>query len=141
MGWTNSHLHQYIVNGEFFGEPTDYDWRPTQNEKRFCLRDVAPTEGNSFVYEYDFGDSWQHELLVEKVLPYDANASLPLCIRGARACPPEDVGGIPGYQDFLVGITNPNHIRHEQYLEWIGGTFDPTAFDIAAINQALHRLK
>ena len=92
-----------------------------------------------FVYEYDFGGSWEHELVVEKVLVPESGVQYPVCLTGKRACPPEDVGGIWSYDDFLEAIGDPAHPEHEMYTDWIGGTFDPDAFSIEAVNQELRR--
>jgi len=92
-----------------------------------------------FVYEYDFGDSWEHELVVEQVLPPEPGATVPICLTGKRACPPEDVGGIWSYADFLEALRDPEHAEHEEYTEWIGGEFDPEAFDNEAVNRELQR--
>ena len=89
------------------------------------------------VYEYDFGDSWQHEIVLEKILEPEPNVAYPRCIEGARACPPEDVGGIWGYGDFLVAISDPNHADHDEMLEWIGGEFDPEKFSVDEVNKEL----
>jgi len=97
--------------------------------------------GAKFVYEYDFGDSWEHILLVEKVLPMEPDQQYPVCIKGKRACPPEDVGGVWGYYGFLEAIQDPDHPEHEDYLEWIGEDFDPEAFDLDAVNAALRALQ
>jgi hypothetical protein len=78
--------------------------------------------------------------LIEKILPPDPNQKLPVCITGKRACPPEDVGGVWGYDDFLEAIKNPEHEEHDSYLEWVGGEFDPEAFDPDEINRRLHKL-
>ena len=85
--------------------------------------------------------SWEHVLLVEKVLPMEPGHQYPVCIKGKRACPPEDVGGIWGYDTFLEAIQNPDHSEHEMYVEWIGGEFDPGAFDLDEINAALRDLR
>jgi hypothetical protein len=105
------------------------------------LGQVAPREGLKFRYEYDFGDGWLHQVLVEKVLPPEPGQSYPVCVKGRRACPPEDVGGMWGYQDFLEAIQDPNHEEHEEYLEWVGGEFDPEAFDLDGVNVALSDLQ
>ncbi|WP_232624501.1 plasmid pRiA4b ORF-3 family protein [Paraburkholderia ginsengisoli] len=86
---------------------------------------------------YDFGDNWQHRVKVEKILPPDSDLRSPICLAGRNACPPEDVGGGPGYIEFLEAITDPSHEDHEQLLEWCGGSFDPDAFDLAAVNERL----
>jgi hypothetical protein len=82
-------------------------------------------------YVYDFGDDWVHRVVVEKVVRADPNVAYPCCIGGRRACPPEDCGGVWGYQEFLAAISDPHHPEHESMLEWAGGEFDPEAFDPA----------
>jgi len=140
MGWENYHLHQFIVKGEYYGEPhPDYGFE-MHDERKVTLRQIAPREGFKFRYEYDFGDSWLHQILVEKILPPEPGQFYPLCIKGKRACPPEDVGGIWGYYNFLEAIQDPDHPEHEDCLEWIGGEFDPEAFDLEAVNQGLRAL-
>jgi len=108
-----------------------------RDEQEVTLGHVAPGEGSKFRYEYDFGDSWLHRVQVEKVLPPELDWDYPVCIKGRRACPPEDVGGIWGYYHFLEAIQDPEHEEHEEYLEWVGGEFDPEAFDLEETNRAL----
>jgi len=137
MGWWNAHLHQFVVGNIYYGEPhPDYGFE-MRDESRVKLAQVVPHEKAKFVYEYDFGDSWEHELLVEKILPAEKGVRYPRCIKGKRACPPEDVGGVWGYDDFLEAIKDPKHPEHEDMLEWIGDEFDPEEFDLAALNEAL----
>ena len=93
------------------------------------------------MYEYDFGDSWQHVLVVEKTLPIEEAARYPICVAGARACPPEDVGGILGYEDFLEAVEEPQHPEHGQFLEWIGGDFDPEVLDLDKVNRLLRAIR
>lgn len=95
----------------------------------------------SFIYLYDFGDAWEHRVKVEKVLAPDPELSSPLCLTGANACPPEDVGGSPGYLDFLEAIRNPLHDEHHAMLAWCGGQFDPTAFSLEDVNDRLRQIK
>jgi hypothetical protein len=140
MGWDDYHLHQFIVGGEYYGEPhPDYEmWGPEmRDETRVSLRQIAPQEKSRFVYEYDFGDGWEHVLLVEKILPPEPGVDYPRCIKGKRACPPEDVGGIWGYYDFLETIANPDDPEHDDLLDWIGGEFDPEHFDLDEVNAGL----
>ena len=137
MGWWDSHLHQFIVNEVYYGEPSDDDWYEVKSERRAKLNQIAPSEKDKFTYEYDFGDDWLHTVLVEKILPPDPSQKLPVCIKGKRACPPEDVGGVWGYEGFLEAIKDPKHEEHESYLEWVGGDFDPEKFDLDAINARL----
>ena len=143
MGWFNAHLHQFIVGGDtYYGvaDPDYDDWIEMLDERAFTLKDVAPGEKSRFDYEYDFGDSWEHVVLVEKVLPPDPEQAYRVCIKGRRACPPEDVGGVWGYEEFLEAIEDPDHSEHEDYLEWIGGEFDPEEFDLDETNEILRGL-
>ena len=96
-------------------------------------------EKDTLIYEYDFGDSWEHKILLEKILTDDGKTVLPVCIKGKRASPPEDCGGIWGYEELLETISNPKHPDHEEMLEWLGGEFDPEAFDLEQINKDLAR--
>ncbi len=139
MGWWNYHLHQFIVQGTYFGEPhPDYDdYLDMHDERKVTLRQIVPGEGFKFRYEYDFGDSWLHQVLVEKIVPPEPGQHYPVCIKGRRACPPEDVGGVWGYYGFLEAIQDPDHPEHEEYLEWVGGEFDPAAFDLDEVNARL----
>jgi len=130
LGWTNSHLHQFVVGERYIGmmdvdEPSD----DLEDEKRFKLSQIAG-EKSRFLYEYDFGDGWAHGIVVEKVLPTVDGIRYPICIAGKRACPPEDCGGPYGYADFLDAISDPKHDRHEEVIEWIGRPFDPEEFDV-----------
>jgi hypothetical protein len=87
--------------------------------------------------EYDFGDGWEHKVVLEKILPFDPKIQLPQCLKGKGACPPEDVGGVWGYQEFLTAIKDGNHPEHRSYTEWIGGHFDSAVFDLEEVNQLL----
>lgn len=137
MGWSNYHLHQFVIGDVYYGVPeSDYDF-DMKNEVRVKLSSVVNRENDSFIYEYDFGDSWVHQIVVEKILSPEAEVHYPVCVTGKRACPPEDCGGIWGYDDFLEAIQDPNHPEHEDMLEWIGGEFDPEAFDLDVINDEL----
>ena len=140
MDWTNSHLHQFIVGDEYYGEPHPDYGDEMREERDVRLNQVAPWEGARFRYEYDFGDDWVHTLLVEKILPPEPGQQYPVCVKGKRAGPPEDVGGIWGYYGFLEAIQNPDHPEHEMYLEWIGGEFDPEEFDLEETNEILRGL-
>jgi len=143
MGWKDAHPHQIVIRDERYGVPDEEDVGPrkTRDERRYRLSDVVPTEGSQFRYDYDFGDNWQYVLAVEKALPPEEPVRYPVCLAGARACPPEDVGGTPGYEGFLEAISDPKHPDHEECLEWIGGTFDPEAIDMDAVNQLLNEMR
>ena len=142
MGWWDYHLHQFIVGRTYYGvpHPDYYDYMEMRDESQVRLNQIAD-EGSKFVYEYDFGDSWEHVLLVEKVLEPEPDRQYPVCIKGRGACPPEDVGGIWGYYSFLEAIQDADHPEHEDYLEWIGGEFDPEAFDLDEVNERLRALR
>ncbi|MDB5056581.1 MAG: Plasmid pRiA4b ORF-3-like protein [Chloroflexi bacterium] len=137
MGWDDEHLHQFIIGGEAYGLPDPDLGGDMRSERRVKLEQVVTTEKDRFVYEYDFGDSWTHVILLEKIVPPEPGGYYPRCLAGKRACPPEDVGGIWGYAEFLDAIGDSNHPEHEEMLEWWGGDFDPEAFSLEEINQAL----
>lgn len=139
MPWWNYHLHQFMVREIEYSDPA-FELDYVEDERRVTLHDIAPTEGARFVYIYDFGDHWEHVVEVKKILPDDPDRGIPVCIKGRRACPPEDVGGIWGYDTFLEALNNPKHPEHDMYSEWIGGEFDPEEFDLEEINEQLRRL-
>jgi hypothetical protein len=139
MGWTNSHLHQFIRRGKMYGDAEFNDdfGPPMADENRHQLAQLLEKEKDSLTYEYDFGDGWQHKIILEKILPADETLAVPSCIKGKRACPPEDCGGIWGYADLLEIIKDPSHPEHEAMLEWLEEDFDPEHFSIEETNQAL----
>lgn len=145
MPWTNSHMHQFIVGRTFYGKPdpefAGMGMSETLNEKRYTVADLAPVPKKKFVYEYDFGDGWEHDVTVEKVLPPDPGFKHPVCLAGANACPPDDCGGIGGYYNLLDALANPKHPDHADLKDWIGGEWDATRFDLGEINRYLKRLR
>jgi hypothetical protein len=136
------HLHEFIIGDAHYGEP-DTDFPHTPPVLREDRNNLANSLGTlkTFRYLYDFGGGWEHKVRVEKILPPDSTARLPLCLAGANACPPVDVGGPPGYVDFIVAISDPHHDEHEAMLEWCGGAFDPYAFDLDAVNTDLAQIR
>ena len=137
MGWTDSHLHQFVANNVFYGIPDDDFGMEMEDESKYKLSHLFKKEKDTIIYEYDFGDSWEHKLLLEKILPDDGKTALPVCIKGKRACPPEDCGGIWGYEELLETILDTNHPEHADMLEWLGEEFDPEEFDLEQINKDL----
>jgi Plasmid pRiA4b ORF-3-like protein len=139
-GWVDYHLHEFDVAGTHYGaalEPGEDDWgTPVNDESRVKLANIVGL-GSKFRYTYDFGDDWEHELVVEKVLPIDPKVSYPVCIKAKRACPPEDCGGPWGYAELVEILADPAHEEYEERLEWVGGRFDPEAFDVGEINSVL----
>ena len=145
MGWTNSHLHDFRVGDARYGDPElmqenfeDMDYKDSTTTR---ISDLLPKTGRRFrfQYEYDFGDSWMHEVLFEKVVRAEPGRKYPLCLEGARACPPEDVGGVWSYPDFVEAIRDPDNERHEELLEWVGGSFDPEEFDSGKATKAMRK--
>jgi hypothetical protein len=138
FGWWDYHLHEFEIGGVRYGVDDGEDWGdPPRDERRVRLRNLVEA-GSSFLYVYDFGDYWRHKVVVEKILPARSGVAYPTCIGGRRACPPEDCGGPPGYEGFLEAIGNPAHEEHDSMLEWVGGTFDPNAFDPDDFHHRLH---
>lgn len=141
MGWTNSHLHQFISsNQEFYGIKDDdfeLDGFEMNDEGTTRLLKLLNAENDSLIYEYDFGDGWMHKVTLEKILPFDPEKKLPYCVAGKRACPPEDCGGIWGYADLLKILQDPEHDEHEEMLDWLDGEFDPHYINRRKINQLL----
>jgi hypothetical protein len=137
MGWTNSHLHMFTAGGVSYGVPDPDDFMEVRSERQARLNELLAAPKQKLNYEYDFGDSWTHEVLLEELKEPEPGVSYPRCIAGKRACPPEDCGGVWGYADFVEAITDPNHPEHDELLEWVGGEFDPEQFDLAEANAAL----
>lgn len=141
MGWFGGHLHQFVVNGEFFGSSENQFDDEVADEKRFRLHQLPLYKKSKFIYEYDFGDGWEHEILVEGIHEAEPGANYPRCLGGKRKCPPEDVGGPWGYQNFLKAIRDKTHPEHEDFLDWIGDDFDPEQFDLEAVNAELQQME
>lgn len=137
MGWFESHLHEFKVANQSLGDPEWDEMGDMIDEGSVRLGNFVFPEGARFLYIYDFGDWWEHLIEVEKVLPYDKEQIYPVCTQAKRACPPEDVGGIWGYEEFLAAIGDKNHPDHADMLEWVGDDFDPAAVDINGINAEL----
>lgn len=134
MGWTNSHLYLFDVAGRMYGEPS-VEWEfEVRDSTDTTLEEIVSDNSLSFYYEYDLGDSWMHEITVQRV-EESATEERPRCTGGARACPPEDCGGPGGYANFLEAIADPEHEEHLSMLEWAGGDFDPEEFDAGAIDR------
>ncbi len=150
MGWTDTHLHHFeILNPatemkEEIGIPDEdtieniilAGWKKN-------ISHYFTSENNKAEYVYDYGDNWEHEVKLEKILPSIDDIQYPICIAGKRECPPEDCGGPWGYEDFLEAIKDPKHERHEELLDWVGGDFDPEYFnkDEIDFDDPKHRLE
>lgn len=137
MGWEGYHLHAFDVDGTRYGMP-DPDWASDQlDENEHRLGDVLTTVGSSMRWEYDFGDGWEHTVVVEAISPASDVSLYPRCVAGKRACPPEDCGGPWGYADILTALANPDDPDNAELLEWLGPGFDPEYFSVAETNDDL----
>ena len=136
FGWEDYHLHAFRIHGNDFGEPDPEGWSDYQSEG-ITLAKLHLQPKAKFRYEYDFGDSWIHEITVEKVVAPETPLITPLCLAGKRACPPEDSGGPWGFQDMLYAARNPDHPDHEEFKEYLDPDWDPEAFYLEAVNARL----
>jgi hypothetical protein len=135
MGWDDAHLHAFDIAGREYGDPDSVDG--VADEERLTLNAVLKSGISRFTYTYDFGDNWEHVVLIERPRrPLEA-VSYPACIAGKRHCPPEDCGGSWGYQDLLAVLANPAHPDYPERVEWVGDDFDPEEFVIDAANAQL----
>lgn len=139
MGWYDAHLHLFNFQGWMITdeETLAEGWEDGDDERKVKLNQRFTAEGQKCRYEYDFGDSWDHELVLEKILPVEPGVFYPRCLKGKRACPPEDCGGAWGYADFLEALADEDHPERDMYLDWLGGEFDPEEFFLEEINDSL----
>jgi hypothetical protein len=128
MGWTDSHLHAFDIDGRQYGDPAITD--DVADEARQTLNGLVKSGVNRFRYDYDFGDDWGHDVLIEKAPPANSASAYPACVAGKRNCPPEDCGGAWGYAELLTVLADPAHSRYQEQREWIGEDFDPEAFSV-----------
>ncbi|MFC6017063.1 plasmid pRiA4b ORF-3 family protein [Plantactinospora solaniradicis] len=139
LGWQDCHLHSFDIDGSQYGEP-DPDGELTLRDELDTRLDAVATKGGRFLYTYDFGDWWEHEVTVEDVFGADPEERYPLCSAGQGACPPEDVGGPFGYRQFLAALADPGHPEHESMRGWLGRPFDPSIFDPGRATTLARRL-
>jgi hypothetical protein len=138
MGWEGYHLHQFEIGGRRYASPGEDSLGGEVDERNERLGGLVTGAGQSFRYEYDFGDGWEHLVTVESVEPAHPALGYPVCLGGQRACPPEDCGGIWRYNETRDAYADPQREEHAALLEWLGYPFDPEGFDTNAINRALH---
>ena len=141
MGWLDYHLWEIVVDGQAYGLPMEEDWGTALRKvaDRVRLRDVLAPGTTTIDYTYDFGDSWEHKLIISDVRPGDITAAYPRFIAGERDGPPEDCGGIPGFYEMLEARADPKHPDHDEITEWLDG-YDPEELDIFPIEVALGRI-
>lgn len=141
MGWLDGHLHQFRVGQTCYGVPDPGEFHTVHNERSFRLDQILPAQKARLTYDYDFGDGWEHTVVVEKIMPPEPGATYPRCVAGKRACPPEDCGGSSGYERLIAIMKDPSHEEHADMKAWLGQDLDPEAFDLAEVNRALSRLR
>jgi hypothetical protein len=142
MGWAGGHMHEFRTADRHFGIPDPEDrsmGMQVENERSIRLSSVIRSAGAKLIYTYDFGDNWEHAVVLEKLLPAQLSLDLeyPICIDGKLACPPDDCGGIPGYYELIEALADPEHDRNEEISEWISDVFDPQAFSVEEVNRKL----
>jgi hypothetical protein len=141
MGWKNQHLHYFESQGLRYGLkdadlPDEY-----RDERRYRLGSLVKAVGHSFTYAYDFGDRWKHTITLERTLERSRSVVHPKCIDGKNACPPEDVGGPPGYRRLLLVLANPGLREYEELREWLGPAFEPSRFELRYQNLSMYNLR
>ena len=150
MGWEDCHLHEFSNGVRGLGElrfgprGAEMDMGfgpPMRDESKATLLDLAPAKGDKFTYSYDFGDDWLHTIMVKAIGELrPADVPLPVCLKAAGACPPEDCGGPHGYVRFLEVLDDPKHPEYNDLRNWIGGDWDSEHYDIVWVNQSLAKL-
>lgn len=136
MGWEGYHLHMFNVAEISFGEK-DEDADYVIPERNITVQQILPRPGSALRWDYDFGDGWEHDVVVESIDEPRPEARYPICTGGERACPPEDCGGVPGFADLLEAIGDPAHPEHDELVAWTPDGFDPAVFDMVAANRRL----
>jgi Plasmid pRiA4b ORF-3-like protein len=138
MGWEGYHLHQFDVGGVLFG-PADDDADYQLDERSAVLKHLLPSVKSKLRWDYDFGDGWEHDVVVEAIETPRSDARYPVCLDGRRACPPEDCGGPGGYARLLAALKNPDDPERDEYVQWLRKGFIPAAFDVVAANRRLRQ--
>jgi Plasmid pRiA4b ORF-3-like protein. len=135
MGWYDSHLYQFELNGKHYGDPEALEDETTIDDSMVDILEIFKNEKDSIRYTYDFGDDWKHTITLEKIIDVKKPLEHMLCVGGKRNCPPEDCGGIPGYLEILETLKNPDTPEYEELTNWLGEVFDPEFFDMQIINE------
>lgn len=137
IGWTNSHLHLFEADSTIFA-PLEFEIE-AKDSRIVKLEDILKKEGSAIRYEYDFGDGWVHTLTLEKIVQFDGELFITQCIGGGRSGPPEDCGGVFGYQQMLEVLRNPQHEDYWGLKEWLGRSYHPEKFDLNKVNKQLQK--
>jgi hypothetical protein len=143
MGWLDYHLHEFLIDDRSYGAP-DVDFAPeaddTLPEESVALRDLVRPGAERFEYIYDFGDDWRHSVVIESTGAAEKDVFYPRCIDGGGACPPEDCGGVWGFEEFKEAMADPKHPEHDDFKEWHGGDFDPDEFSAEEASRLLRTM-
>ncbi len=141
MGWLGGHLHAFEGADAKYAMP-DPEWPDDDlDERAFQLHDVLPGVGSKLRWDYDFGDGWEHDVVVEEISPQRSDFNGPNCLAGSMACPPEDCGGPMGYEDLLDALSDPAHPELDHLREWAPLDFDPTVFDMDEATAAMRSVR
>jgi len=140
MGWLDQHMYEFRIGDRRYGDPGLGEGLEFSDDRFIKLSSVVAKGVDRFLYTYDFGDGWQHEVVIEDLRPAEPGVDYPRLVDGARRCPPEDCGGLPGFMAFLEAITNPNHPEHADALEWFGEPYDPEDIERHIIDAQLSRI-
>ena len=141
MGWTDTHIYEFTLGRTTFGDRDEDAPSDLRSARTAKLASILPAKGSKLLYEYDFGDALQHDVVVDAFLQPEEGVRYPACVAGKRGCPPEDCGGPYGYVELLEALGDPEHPEHEEKLDWIGDGFDPETFDLDEINALLRRIR
>ena len=144
MGWTNTHLYHFYINKNYYignADSDSDDLDDMADDKNVRLSEIFAKPKSKAVYEYDFGDGWQHDVQLEKILDRDPGQNYPVCLKGELNCPPEDCGGIGGFYFLIEALKDKKNPEHKSMTEWLGGNYDPEYFDLDEINELLKNYK
>ena len=139
MGWLGGHLHAFEADGVLYETPDgeSFGFHRPSDERKVRLGEVVPEVKSKMRWDYDFGDGWEHNVVVEAIEPARTDVTYPVCLTGKGACPPEDCGGPWGYSNLLAALGDPTHEEHEELTEWVGEDFDPAEFDADRTTQRM----
>lgn len=142
MGWGGGHMHEFtFAQGSYASVEPGLDLPfDVQDESRVSLRNALKASV-TFTWIYDYGDNWQHKVKVERAEVMGFALAHPMCITGQGACPPDDVGGVPGFENFVQAMADPAHPEHDELMGWYGGSFDSAAFSVDDVQERLDEIK
>lgn len=137
MGWQGGHLHAFHAAERHYSDPSEVE--DAADESRMTISGLVRLGVSRFRYTYDFGDDWEHTILIEKKQPPATSSNVALCVAGSRNCPPEDCGGVPGYEELLAALATPDRPESKEFIEAVGKDFDPEEFSVEKTNARMAR--